>query len=141
LELNVTGSPANNDTFTVAPSAKQSVFTTLTNLINLLNAPTGSGVAGETNLTNGLNTASNNLSNSLNNILTVRASVGARVNELTSLNTEGSNLNIQYTTTLSGLQDVNDAQAISQYSQLQTNLSAALQTFSQVGKLSLFTYL
>jgi flagellar hook-associated protein 3 FlgL len=141
LELNVTGNPSNNDTFTIHPSAKQSVFTTLTNLINLLNVPVGSGVAGETNLTNGLNTASNNLSNSLNNILTVRASVGARLNELTSLNTEGSNLNIQYTTTLSGLQDVNDAQAISQYSQLQTNLTAALQTFSQVGKLSLFTYL
>jgi flagellar hook-associated protein 3 FlgL len=141
LEFNVTGNPANNDSFTVVPSTKKSVFTTLTNLINLLNQPTGSGVAGETNLTNGLNTASNDLSNSLNNVLTVRASVGARLNELTSLNTEGSNLNIGLTTTLSGLQDVNEAQAISQYSQLQTNLNAALQTFSQVGKLSLFTYI
>jgi len=141
LDLNVSGSPAVGDTFTIAPSSRQSVFTTLTNLINLLNAPTGSGVAGETNLTNGLNSASNDLSNSLNNVLTVQASIGARINELTSLGTEGAGLNVQYATTLSSLQDVNDAQAISQYSQLQTTLSAAMQTFSQVGKLSLFTYL
>ncbi len=141
LQLDITGSPAVGDTFSINPSAKQSVFTTLTNLINLLNAPVGSGVAAETNLTNGLNTASSNLSNSLNNLLTVQASVGARINELSSLGTEGANLNVQYATTLSGLQDVNDAQAISQYTQLQTTLSAALQTFTQVGKLSLFNYL
>jgi flagellar hook-associated protein 3 FlgL len=141
LEFNVTGSPANGDTFNIAPSGKQSIFSTLTNLINLLNTPTGSGVAGVTNLTNGLNTANNNLSSALNNILTVRASIGARLNEVTSLATEGQNLNTQYTTTLSGLEDTNDAQAISQYSQLQTTLSAALQTFSQVSKLSLFSYL
>ena len=141
LEFNVSGSPSNGDSFSVAPSGKQSVFTTLTSLINLLNQPTGSGVAGETNLTNGLNTANNNLSSALNNILTVRASVGARVNELTSLASEGSSLNIQYTSTLSSLQNVDDAQAISQYSQLNTTLTAALQSFAQVGKLSLFNYL
>jgi flagellar hook-associated protein 3 FlgL len=81
------------------------------------------------------------LSSALNNILTVRASVGARVNELTSLASEGSSLNIQYTSTLSSLQNVDDAQAISQYSQLNTTLTAALQSFAQVGKLSLFNYL
>lgn len=140
-EFNITGSPANGDTFNVAPSQKQSIFTTLTSLINLLNTPTGSGVASETNLTNGLNTASNDLSSSLNNILTVRASIGARLNEVTSLGTEGQNLNVTYSTTLTGLEDTNDAQAISQYSLLQTTLSAALQTFSQVGKLSMFNYL
>jgi flagellar hook-associated protein 3 FlgL len=141
LEFNVTGNPANGDTFNIAPSTKQSIFTTLTNLINLLNTPTGTGVAGVTNLTNGLNTANNDLSSTLNNILTVRSSIGARLNEVSSLGTEGQNLNAQYTTTLSNLQDTNDAQAISQYSQLQTTLSAALQTFSQVSKLSLFNYL
>jgi flagellar hook-associated protein 3 FlgL len=141
LEFNVTGAPSNGDTFTINPSTKQSVFTTLTNLINLLNTPPASGVAGETNLTNGLNTASNDLSSTLNNVLTVRASIGARLNELSSLNTEGSNLNLEYSTTLSNLQDLNYAQAISNFSQQQTTLSAAQQSFVKISNLSLFNYL
>ncbi|HEY8023033.1 MAG TPA: flagellar hook-associated protein FlgL [Burkholderiaceae bacterium] len=141
LQFDVTGAPSNGDTFSLAPSAKQSIFTTLTSLINLLNTPTGTGVAGETNLTNGLNTASNNLSSALNNILTVRASVGARLNEMTALNTEGNNLGLQYSTSLNSLQDLNYAQALSSYSQQQTTLTAAQQSFVKISNLSLFNYL
>lgn len=141
LQYNVTGTPANADSFTIKPSTKQSVFTTLTSLINLLNAPPGPGVTGATNLANGLNTASNNLSSALNNVLTVRSSVGARLNELTSLDTVGSNLNLQYATTLSNLQGVDYAQAISQFSQEQTTLTAAQQTFVKLSNLSLFNYI
>ena len=94
-----------------------------------------------TNLTNGLNTASNNLSSALNNILTVRASVGARLNEMTALNTEGQNLGLQFSTSLSSLQDLNYAQALSDYSQQQTTLTAAQQSFVKISNLSLFNYL
>jgi flagellar hook-associated protein 3 FlgL len=141
LQFNVTGSPSNGDSFTLNPSAKQSVFTTLTNLISLLNTPIGSGVAAETNLTNGLNTASNNLNSSLNNVLTVQASIGARLNELTSLGTEGADLNTQYSSTLSSLESVNYAQTISQLSEQQTTLTAAQQSFVKISNLSLFNYI
>jgi flagellar hook-associated protein 3 FlgL len=141
LQFNVTGTPDNGDTFTVNPSAKQSVFTTLTNLINLLNTPTGTGVTGETNLANGLNTASNNLSSALNNMLTVQASIGARLNELTSLGTEGQNQNVQYSTTLSNLQGLDYAKTISDFTQQQTTLSAAQQSFVKIANLSLFNYI
>jgi flagellar hook-associated protein 3 FlgL len=141
LQFDVTGAPSNGDSFSLTPSTRQSVFTTLTSLINLLNTPTGTGVAGVTNLTNGLNTASNNLSSALNNILTVRASVGARLNEMTALNTEGQNLGLQFSTSLSSLQDLNYAQALSDYSQQQTTLTAAQQSFVKISNLSLFNYL
>ena len=39
MQMHVTGAPADNDTFTVGPSANQSVFTTLTNLITALQTP------------------------------------------------------------------------------------------------------
>ena len=141
LQFDVTGAPSNGDSFSLAPSTRQSVFTTLTSLINLLNTPTGTGVAGETNLTNGLNTASNNLSSALNNILTVRASIGARLNEVTALNTEGSNLGLQYSSSLNSLQDLDYAKALSDYSQQQTTLTAAQQSFVKISNLSLFNYL
>lgn len=141
LEFNVSGSPSNGDSFSVAPSGKQSIFTTLTNLINLLNAPTGSGAAAATNLTNGLNTANNNLSSALNNVLTVRASIGARLNELTSLDTEGQNLNLQYSTSIQNLTGLDYAKALSDYAQQQTTLTAAQQSFVKISNLSLFNYL
>jgi flagellar hook-associated protein 3 FlgL len=141
LEFNVTGAPSNGDSFSVAPSGKESIFTTLTNLINLLNTPTGPGVAGETNLTNGLNTASNNLSSALNNVLTVRASIGARLNELASLDTEGQDLNLQYSSSLQNLTGLDYAQALSTYAQQQTTLTAAQQSFVKISGLSLFNYL
>jgi len=141
LQFNVSGTPANADTFTINPSTKQSVFTTLTNLINLLSSPPGAGATSTANIANGLNTAGNNLANALNNILTVRSSVGARLNELTSLDTVGSSLNLQYSTTLSGLQDVNYAKVISQFSQEQTTLTAAQQSFVKISNLSLFNYI
>ncbi len=141
LEFNVTGQPSNGDSFSVAPSTTNSVFSTLTSLINLLNTPTGTGVATETNLTNGLNTASNNLSSALNNVLTVRASIGARLNELTSLDSEGQDLNTQYATSLQSLTGLDYAQALSTYSQEQTTLTAAQQSFVKISNLSLFNYL
>jgi len=159
LSFNVTGNPAGGsggaspgnglavvpaDSFTINPSPRKSIFTTLTNLINLLNqAPpgTGAGVAYETNLTNGLNTANNDLGNALNNVLTVRASIGARLNELTALNTQGQGLGLEYSTTLSNLQDLDYAKAISNFSQQQMTLNAAQQSFVKISNLSLFNYL
>lgn len=141
LQFDVSGAPSNGDTFSAAPSAKQSIFTTLTSLINLLNTPTGTGSAGETALTNGLNTANNNLSSALNNILTVRASIGARLNELTSLDTEGQNLNLQYSSSLQSLTGLDYASALSNFAQQQTTLTAAQQSFVKISNLSLFNYL
>ncbi|MFI4941100.1 MAG: hypothetical protein ACHP7O_12265 [Burkholderiales bacterium] len=77
----------------------------------------------------------------MNNVLTVQASVGARLNELTSLTTEGANQNLQYASALSTLQDVNYAQAISQLSQQQMTLTAAQQSFVKIANLSLFNYI
>lgn len=140
LTLNVSGAPNDTDSFNVNPSAKQSVFTTIQNLVNVLNAPT-TGALGTTNLTNGLNTASDNITNALDNLLTVRASVGSRLQQIDQLDSVGSDLNIQYQTTISSLQDVDYAKAISQLSLQQTTLQAAQQSFTKTTSLSLFNYI
>jgi len=74
-------------------------------------------------------------------VLTVRASVGSRLRELDSLNSAGSSRDIQYSQTLSQLQDVDYAKAISQLTQQQTTLQAAQQSFVKIAGLSLFNYL
>jgi len=140
LQFDVSGVPANGDQFTVAPSGSQSIFTTLKNLIGVLNSP-GTGSTANANLTNGLNTANNNVDNALDNILQTRASIGARLKELDSLDNAGADRDQQYSQTLSTLQDLDYTKAISQLTQQQTILTASQQTFVKITGLSLFNYI
>jgi len=118
----------------------QDIFKTLTDLVTLLQTPVVTA-ADATNLTAGLSTANGNIDQSLNNVLTVRASVGSRLKELDALDSAGSSRDIQYSQTLSQLQDVDYAKAISQLTQQQTTLQAAQQSFVKIAGLSLFNYL
>jgi flagellar hook-associated protein 3 len=140
LQFNITGTPADGDQFTVQPSVNQSVFTTLKNLINVLNTPATDSL-GKTKLANGLATASDNLAHALDNVLTVRSSVGSRLNSLDALDNTGTDKDVQYSTTLSQLQDLDYSKAITQLMQQQTTLTAAQQSFVKISGLSLFNYL
>jgi flagellar hook-associated protein 3 FlgL len=140
MSMDVKGVPADGDSFSVAPSAKQSVFTTITDLIKTLRAP-ADGSSGKAALANGLNTASSNMKNALDNVLTVQASVGSRMKELDNLDSTGDDLNIQYQTTLGDLQDLDMVKAISLFSQQQQTLQAAQMSFKTMSGLSLFNYI
>jgi flagellar hook-associated protein 3 FlgL len=140
MSMDIKGAPADGDTFSIEPSAKQSVFTTITKLIDTLRAP-ADGSSGKAALANGLATASSNMKNALDNVLTVQASVGARMKELDNLDSTGDDLNIQYQTTLGDLQDLDVVKAISLFSQQQQTLQAAQMSFKTMSGLSLFNYI
>ncbi|MBQ5948594.1 flagellar hook-associated protein FlgL [Massilia sp. ST3] len=140
LSFDIKGEPANGDTFTVQPSEKQSVFTTVTDLIAALRSP-AEGSSGKAALTNKLNTAMDNLKSAHDNVLTVQASVGAHLKELDYLDSAGDDLNIHYASTLSDLQDLDVVKAISDFQQQQTTLQAAQMSFKTMSGLSLFNYL
>lgn len=118
----------------------QSLFKTLGDLINVLEAPVTTD-ADKTALANGLAAANGNLSNSLDKVLQVRSGVGTRLNEMDRLNTAGDDLSLQYKQQLSDLQGVDYAQAISDLTQQQTYLQATQQAFLKVQGLSLFDYI
>ncbi|HEX5364179.1 MAG TPA: flagellar hook-associated protein FlgL, partial [Gallionella sp.] len=136
IQFDIQGVPKTGDTFTVAPSANESVFKTISDLVNLLNVEQAGG-----KLSNGIVRGLNNLDNALNNVLTTRASVGVRLNELDALQNEGDNLGLQFKQSLSLLQDVDYNKAISDLTMQNTALQAAQQTFSKVSGLSLFKYI
>lgn len=137
--VTIDGAPANGDSFGVAPSSSQSLFTTVSNLIAALEAPVN-GTAGAAQLSNSIGQALTNLDQAQDNILRVRASIGSRQAELDALTSIGEDMSLQYADTLSRLQDVDYAQAISQLTQQQTNLEAAQKSFLKVSGLSLFNY-
>ncbi|WP_413673899.1 flagellar hook-associated protein FlgL [Massilia cellulosiltytica] len=140
MSFDIKGAPANGDQFSVEPSQKQSVFTSITNLIQTLRSPSN-GSDGKAALANNLNAASLNMKNALDNVLTVQASVGARLKEVDSLDSTGDDLNIQYQTTLSDLQDLDMVKAVSLYTQQQQTLQAAQVSFKTMSGLSLFNYI
>ncbi len=135
LSFDINGSPAVGDTFTAKPSNNQSIFKALTDLITQLQTP---GTAG---LSAGLAVANGNIDQGLDNVLTVRASVGSRLKELDSLDSAGADRNVQYAQTLSQLQDLDYTKAITDLTQQQTILTAAQQSFAKIAGLSLFNYL
>jgi len=136
----ISGAPADGDKFEVKPSEKESIFTTMTNLVNALR-DSGEDNTALATLSNKLSTASEGLKSSLDNMLTVRASVGSRMKELDYLEDQGSDLNIQYSGTLSKLQDLDIVKAISDYATQQTTLEAAQKSFKTMSGLSLFNYI
>jgi len=140
LQFEIHGNPADQDKFTVNPSNKKSIFETVQDLIAALKTD-GTGDVGQANLTNLLNTANSNVDNAIDNVLSVRASVGARLKEMDYLDSAGDDLNLQYATTLSDLQDVDTVTAISQFTQQQISLDAAQKSYKTLTSMSLFNYI
>lgn len=138
--LVVNGAPASGDKFSVAPSSSQSVFKTLANLIGALEAPTGTPGADAKYLSE-IGSAVANLDQASSNILRVRAQIGTRMNEIESLSNLNDSLGFQYQQTLSNLQDIDLAKAISDLTHQQTSLQAAQQSFVKISQLSLFNFL
>lgn len=139
-QLTVSGAPASGDSFTVKTAQKQSIFTTIGDLITALETPVTNDV-DKANLNRSLSVANGNLDKALDNVLTVRASIGSRLRELDSLNTYGDDRNIQYSAALSQIQDVDYNKAISDFTQQNTTLEAAQKSFVKTSSLSLFSLL
>jgi flagellar hook-associated protein 3 FlgL len=140
MRVEVSGEPAHGDVFTLAPSRSRSLFSTIEELMQRLGDSTA-GFAGGPRLMNGINTAMQNLDQALDHVLAVRAALGGRLKELDALHSTGETIDTQYQHTLSQLEDVDYAQAISRLTQQQLYLEAAQRSFMKVSGLTLFNYL
>lgn len=113
------------------------IFATLSNLVTLLNTPI-TNAATQAAYNTGISTAIGSLKGSVDNVLNVRADIGAKLNEIDNLDTAGSDRALQYSKSLSTLQDTDYASALSDFAKQQTIMEAAQKSFVQVTSLSLF---
>ena len=142
MQFNIQGAPANGDAFTVTPSTNVSAFKTLSDLITALNTPVAPGdKTAATALNQALSTGLNNLGQAVSNVLTISASEGSRLNQLSSLQNLGSSLNTVFQQNLSQLTNLDYNKAVSDLTQQQVGLQAAQQSFTKVTGLSLFNYM
>ncbi len=112
----------------VLQSGGQDIFNTLNSLVTLLNTP------GQTNsaLTAGLYAANDSVSQVLGKTVQASAVVGSNLSQLSALDTNGNNLDVQYSQNLSNLQGLDYAKTITQLSEQTTTLQAAQQSFVKI---------
>lgn len=139
--VEIRGEPDNGDLFTVEPlqhSTSVNLFQALGDLADVLEQPSQGDSVSLAGLSNMLNTASQKLATLYDNVLTVRASVGARMNELTALENTGSQRNLGYAKALSNIEDLDYYEASTQLSLRKMALEGAGLAFQTIQSLSLF---
>jgi flagellar hook-associated protein 3 FlgL len=140
-QVTLSGQPAVGDYFNVTPSANQSLFTTVQNLVNALQAGASGGASGNTNLNNGVAAALNNIDQAISQTSTVQASVGGRLNTITTQQSVQTSQQTQLQQSISSLQSLDYASAITSLDSQNTTLSAAMQAYTMTQGLSLFKYI
>ncbi|WP_168013417.1 flagellar hook-associated protein FlgL [Halomonas salinarum] len=144
LSITLEGTPdaAGGDSIEINPAdgsaGNQDVFATLKSAIDVLKAPVDGDPGRQADLENTIATSMRELDNSLDNVLTVRASVGARLNELDVVDQVSNNRMLSYEQTRSDLVDLDYVEAISEYSLRQVGLQAAQKSFADIQGMSLF---
>ena len=124
--INVFGTPANS---LPAAGANANIFEAIGRFAADLrsNAPSSASL--------------DDVASALDKILTVEASIGARLNALDSQEGVNADAILNMKTVLSATEDLDYAEAISRFNLQTVSLQAAQQAFTQVKKLSLFNYL
>jgi len=136
-QVSVSGNPAAGDTFTISPAGKQSAFAALSNLISTLNSTT----LNNGQLATQISAAIQQINNSITNFSNVSASVGARLNAIT---TEQSAAATNQTNLKINIGDIVNTDYTASTTQLSTEelaLQAAQASYASIAKLSLFQFL
>jgi flagellar hook-associated protein 3 FlgL len=137
VQVTVSGTPAAGDTFSVAPAGNASAFSTLSSLITTLSSTT----LTQGQLTSQINTALEQLGGAITNVDNVQASVGARIDAITSSQSTAQSQQTDLQTSISQLSDVDYAAAVTQLNTEEVSLQAAQESYASLSKLSLFNYL
>lgn len=114
------------------------VFNTLQDMITLLKTPITDSTT-QAAFSSGLGDSITKMQGSLNKVLDARSEIGSSLNLLDTLNTTGESLDLQYDASISTLQDLDYAQALSDISKKTTILQAAQKAFVATSNISLFS--
>jgi flagellar hook-associated protein 3 FlgL len=140
IRVAVTGAPASGDQFVVSPAAEQDIFATLDSLVATLESPTVTGTE-RARFTTEVGASLQQLDQGINQLLDIRAQVGARLSAIDQAGETREALELELTSLQSGLRDVDYAEAVSRLNQQYAGLQAAQAAYTRIGQMSLFDYL
>ncbi len=140
VDYEITGSPANGDSFTISPSRPQSAFALLQQISTAL-ANAGSTPAQVAQTNQVLNQSLAGLAQYQQAVTTAQAQNGVTLQALSTAATGNTSQQTEVQTTVSNATAVDMPAAISALDQTMTAVQAAMKTFGTVQSLSLFNYL
>lgn len=139
IQTSIEGAPNVGDSFTISPSTKQDIFTTVKNLANAME---GAGVSGgDTHIFNEISHSIQDLDNAFSHVLEFRTSIGGRLNSMEDQRDVNETFLLDLETTLSRTRDLDLASAISELQLRATALEAAQASYSRIQNLSLFQFI
>lgn len=142
MKLTISGQPADGDSFSIGPSERSDIFSVLDQAINVVRSAgqlDGSTASGA--LAHGLAKAQAEIDSGMNRMQTVRSFAGDLLNRADAISDKLGARGLQLEAERSAAEDVDMITALSELKTQQTGYSAALQSYAQIQKLSLFDYI
>jgi len=136
MAIRVDGDPANGDTLAVAPSTTTNIFKVLDDAIT--------GIRGAENghtLNQAFTRALAEIDTGMGRIQSARGFAGDLLNRADTIESNQLTKSVQLQADRSRAEDIDMIKGISDFQNQQTGYSAALQTYAQVQRLSLFNFL
>ncbi len=137
MSMMVKGVPKNGDSFTVTPSVKSDVFSVLDKAI----AGLKSAGANVGTLTHGITQALTQIDSGMSRLQASQGVAGDLLNRVDRVDATQQTLGVQLEGDRSRAEDLDMIKALSDQANQQTGYQAALQSYAQIQKLSLFNYL
>lgn len=134
LSMSIQGAPAVGDTIAVDP--RPSIFSVLDDAINAIGNAPDSNAAMQA-----VGQALNNIDIGMSQISSARGEAGDLLNRADRINANQDKRKIQVEADRSRAEDLDMVKGVSDFQNQQTGYQAALQSYAQVQKLSLFNYL
>lgn len=138
MEVKLDGMPAAGDSFSITPQSEVSIFDTINQAISLLEDP------NKVNTPQGVSELAqilNNIDSGVNQISIARSATGNSLKSIESYSTHHVDEKLVNSSTLSMLEDLDYASAITEFEKQQLALNAVSSVFSKVGSVSLFDYI
>lgn len=140
IKTEIKGDVADLDSFTLRQSEEKDIFATIQSAIDALRLP-GTDEVATAERTTAFSMNLLQIDGAIASITTAQASVGARLNTIDNQRESTLDFNLTTQTTLSSLEDLDMAAAISEFQQQYSMLQVSQQTFVQLQSLSLFQLL
>lgn len=142
MDVVITGDPKAGDTFTVKPSETLSIFDALDQAIaTVKNSGNADGTTNHGALAHGLAKSLAEIDTQLNRVSTVRGVAGDLLNQAERMGNTLLARNEQMESQRAAAEDIDMVAALSQLKTQETAVSAALQSYASIQKLSLFDYI
>ena len=140
LSVGLQGTPAAGDTFELRPAGTRDMFSVYQDLADALEQPL-TGAGDQARQSGAIGRVLADLDQAVGHISAVRSTVGARLNAIDSQATQRESEQLELNRTLSEIEDLDYAEAISRFNLRMVGLQAAQQSYSMLSRMSLFDFI